>query len=524
MKKIYIFYFFVLCFSLQQGIAQRYVEEVFTDAEITVETDIQYGINMSVFLQIFNPNVNMPLPDTLYADIYMPDPAIDTETERPIVLMNASLILPQYIISCGGDKGELQKQYVAMELAKRGYVVMVANTRTGANLFAPTSDQFLLSLGSWSQRQSIDMRTAARFIKKDIAENGNTYGVNIDEFINWDVIIGGSGKSQNADDPSDFETPNYFVLDENGNLVNFVDLEINGGIYGLEPGMDPDGNVSNLVNHPGYFEQHPYDLVIGFQGGTTDTFGIEAGQPPFITYLNLNHSGASTELNPVFVPATMTFCCNQFTGQVLQRQMDQKGNLDMWKGVEFVDPVANLRIDYPADPSVGPIEGLIGLSGHPDNSSPWIFWDTTLCQFVADNGGPNPDVNVDDLAAWVGMTPELGMARIDTIIRYWTPRACVLFGWEECASTFVSTKEPFVDANRINVSPNPSAGNFTFETSEAFPMERIQVFNVSGALMYDVEVNNSQITIDDIGLSGGMYFAKIQFEDGIATKKIIVEK
>lgn len=521
MKKNYVLHLFVCCLCclfVQQSFSQtRYVDEVFTDEQITVVSDIVYGVNMSVFLQIFSPNVDVPVPDTLKADIWMPDPSIDTETERPIVLMNSSLILPQYIISCGGDKGELQKRYVANELAKRGYVVMLANTRTGANLFAPTSDQFLLSLGSWSQRQSIDMRTAARFIKKDIAENGNTYGVNIDEFINWDVIIGGSGKAQNSDDFADFQTPNYFVLDANGDLVNFVNLEINGGLYGLEPGMDADGNVSNLVNHPEYFEQHPYDLVIGFQGGTTDTFTVETGQPPFISYLNKNHSSASTEINPVVVPATQTFCCNQFTGQVLQRQMDQKGNLDMWKGVEFTDPVANTRAVYPADPSVGEIEGLLLLSGHPENTSPWIFWDTNLCSSV------DSTVNDRDLDAWRGMTLEGGMGRIDTIIRYWTPRACVLFGWD-CAETVTSSINSFVDANRINVSPNPSNGNFTFRTSETFLMKHIQIFSISGALMYEIEANNSQITIDDTGLSEGMYFAKVQFDDGIATKKIVVEK
>ena len=510
------------CLFVQHSFSQtRYIDEVFTDEQITVVSDVLYGVNMTVFPQIFVPTVDVPVPDSLKADIWMPDPSIDTVTERPIVLMNASLILPQYIISCGGDKGELQKRYVAGELAKRGYVVMVANTRVGANLFAPTSDQFLLSLGSWSQRQSIDMRTAARFIKKDIAENGNSYGVNLDQFINWDVIIGGSGKSQNADDFADFQTPNYFVLNENDSLVNFVNLEINGGLHGIEPGMDPDGNVSNLVNHPEYFEQHPYDLVIGFQGGTTDTFGVEAGQPPFITYLNENHAGASTEINPVFVPATQTFCCNQFTGQVLQRQMDQKGNLDMWKGVEFTDPVANNRAVYPADPSVGEIEGLIRLSGDPANTSPWIFWDTTLCTAV------NPEVNARDLDAWRGMTVEGGMARIDTIIRYWTPRACVLFGWD-CPDAIVggttSTENISVAANLLNISPNPSSGNFTFQSSVEFPMERIQIFNVSGALLYETQVENSQFTLNDIGLPRGMYLAKIRFEDGIATKKIVVER
>ena len=41
-------------------------------------------------------------------------------------------------------------------------------------------------------------------------------------------------------------------------------------------------------------------------------------------------------------------------------------------------------------------------------------------------------------------------------------------------------------------------------------------------MMYETKVENDRVTIDDVGLSSGIYLAKVRFEDGIATKKITI--
>lgn len=524
MKKFYVLNLFLCCLFVQQSFSQtRYIDEVFTDDQITVTTNVEYGINMSVFEQIFVPGIDVPIPDTLMADIYMPDPTIDTETERPVVFLMATALLPRFVINCFGGKEDLKTTYIASELAKRGYVVMAIDTRLGANFFAPTTDAFLQSLVDLALQQSVDIRTAARFIRNDVAANGNTFGVNVDQFIHWEPTIGSTPKSLLTTTEAEFQTANFFVLNENDSLVNVVDLEKNGGLFGERPGMDAAGNVSNIVNFPEFIEDYPFDLLIGNHGSAIDSTNIQAGETPMITYLNRNNTTATTELTAVVVPSTGQFCCNAITGQVMQRQSDQLGNVDIWKGVEFTDPVANTRAVYPADPSVGEIEGLIVLDGPDGNENPTIFWDTTTCIAVGASIG-NPDLNAMTSAGFPGATTEVGMAAIDQIIRYWTPRACVLFGWDCVESVISSTENISVAANNLTVSPNPSAGNFTFESAPEHQMESIQIFNVSGALMYETKVENTQFTMNDIGLSGGMYFAKIRFEDGIATKKIMVEK
>jgi len=505
--------------------AQRYVEEVFTDDQITVISDVEYGVNMSVFAQIFVPGVDFPIPDTLLADIWMPDPTIDTETERPIIVLNSTNLVPPFIIDCFGEKADDMRRYIASEMAKRGFVVMSVNTRSGVNLFAPTNDAFLASLVDWANRQHIDVRTAAAFIQRDIAESGNTYGVNTDQFILWSPVIGNTAKALYTSDPSEFESANYFVLDANDSLVNVVNLELSGGIFGQEIGMDANGNISNVPNHVDFIEPAPFDLLLHSHGSVIDTFSVQSNEPPSIMFINTNTIDATIDIAPTFLPATGEFCCNNFTGQVMQRQIVQAGNNDIWNGIEFSDPVANTRAIYPLDPSVGEIEGLLAISGPEGNTAPWLFWDEATCIAIGTASG-NPALNDMNLNGFPGMTPELGMATLDTIIRFWTPRACVLFGWD-CGDAVVSTtstENVSAAASILNVSPNPSNGYFTFESSPAFPMERIQIFNVSGALMYETVVANTQFTLNDVDLSGGMYFAKIRFEDGIATKKIIVEK
>ena len=271
-------------------------------------------------------------------------------------------------------------------------------------------------------------------------------------------------------------------MDANDSLVNVVNLELSGGVFGEREGFDLNGNPSNIPNFVDYVEDYPFDLVITSRAVVIDTASIQAGEPPMINFVNGNSITSNIEAGPLNLPATGEFCCNLFFSQTLQRQHDRFGNVDVWKGVEFTDPVANTRAVYLPEPASGEIEGLYAFRADPGNQTPWMFWDTTTCNAIV------PAVNEDNLENQPGMSPELGMEMMDTMIRYWTPRACVLFGWE-CANQVVvggtsSSREPAVDANRIQVSPNPSSGELTFQSSSLFPIERIRIFNTSGAVSY----------------------------------------
>src|SRR5262245_4043983 len=104
----------LLC--LQQASAQRYLTEVFSDADVNITPDVSYGLNFRFFPPVdwTDPNVpteivtlhtlvdgGSPIPAAYYdpsdgstvvkvqdlkMDIYEPDQGVDTETERPVIL------------------------------------------------------------------------------------------------------------------------------------------------------------------------------------------------------------------------------------------------------------------------------------------------------------------------------------------------------------------------------------------------------------------------------------------------------
>lgn len=69
---------------------------------------------------------------------------------------------------------------------------------------------------------------------------------------------------------------------------------------------------------------------------------------------------------------------------------------------------------------------------------------------------------------------------------------------------------------KASVYPNPSHDNFVVVCDN---MEKISVYNVVGTLLFEAETNNNNYVIN--GLSSGVYFIKIETENGIAISKIV---
>ena len=101
------------------------------------------------------------------------------------------------------------------------------------------------------------------------------------------------------------------------------------------------------------------------------------------------------------------------------------------------------------------------------------------------------------------------------------PRACITLGLG-CEGITTGLREPIVESERVAVSPNPSTDTFVFETPVDKLMETISIYNISGSLLYQTEVHHYVFTAANLDLADGMYIAKIKFEDGVASKKVIV--
>ena len=115
--------------NLNVNAQERYVDEVFSDSEITVLTDVVYGVNFSQYVPAA---LGGPQVIPMFQDVYMPDTAVDSETARPVViLLHTGSFLPKGLASPLGEKEDSVLVELAMRFAKRGFVAISASYRVG---------------------------------------------------------------------------------------------------------------------------------------------------------------------------------------------------------------------------------------------------------------------------------------------------------------------------------------------------------------------------------------------------------
>ena len=130
MKKITLLMGALMISSMAFG--QRYTTEIFTDSEIVVQSDVSYGVNFNPYVDTTSSATN-PLSGTnlqpLQADFYMPSPAVDTATDRPVVIIwHTGSFIPKGL---NGSPLGTRKDSAVVEMcerfAKMGYVSIAAS-------------------------------------------------------------------------------------------------------------------------------------------------------------------------------------------------------------------------------------------------------------------------------------------------------------------------------------------------------------------------------------------------------------
>ena len=76
-----------------------------------------------------------------------------------------------------------------------------------------------------------------------------------------------------------------------------------------------------------------------------------------------------------------------------------------------------------------------------------------------------------------------------------------------------------LNENDLKLYPNPTSGMLFIESKEAIKL--IQLFDINGRKVYSSIHNTS--SIDIASFSSGIYFLKMESENGFTTKKVIVE-
>ena len=84
--------------------------------------------------------------------------------------------------------------------------------------------------------------------------------------------------------------------------------------------------------------------------------------------------------------------------------------------------------------------------------------------------------------------------------------------------------ESNVLSKQISINPNPSNGYFKINYSGNNPLKEINIFDITGTLIYNTKLSgtNSTKSIELRSVSSGMYFVNIATETGSTTKKLVI--
>ena len=75
-------------------------------------------------------------------------------------------------------------------------------------------------------------------------------------------------------------------------------------------------------------------------------------------------------------------------------------------------------------------------------------------------------------------------------------------------------------AENTNIYPNPTQGNVTIE---AAGMNHVSVFNISGQMLYDMDVDADNLQLNMAEFGSGMFLVRVVTADGVATQRVVVK-
>ena len=497
-------------FLMGQLTAQdRYTSEVFTDAEIKVTTDVHFATNATILALLFDPNVDEFVPEPLFMDVYEPDPSVETETNRPMVMVvHGGDDLPMIANNaCWGDKTDSVTVTTAKKLARMGYVAVAPNYRLGWNPLSTTQDAFLDGLVDAAVRTQQDLRACARWLRKNIAEDGNTFNIHPDRFSIWGTASSAGTYSAFAayiNETAELETPTFFVTDEDGNVFNTYNETEAGNIEGTEIGVNALGDTTNYINTPGY--SSAFQLSAIGSGISLDPGTLDADEPPMIMFGNPSSPVTQFPEGPIQLPTTGEVVAFVQLSQGLITEAVDLGLNDAWINAGLTD---EFTLYQQADPSFGQLEGWLPLYGHPDNEYPWVHWDEVNCSVSDQSFDVLPEAS-----------RELAIGQIDTMAGYFGVRACITLGLN-CPG-LTSTREVLLNENIVTLFPNPAAGQIHLEANYGRTIEEITIYALDGQLVKTFAVNNTIFQKDDLQLAAGFYTVLVRFEDGVVSKKLVM--
>lgn len=574
-----------MVFGISAFAQDRYLDEVFTNSQITVEKDVTYGINTNPLLNtslmdpayvqanaaqitaekdslqnwIATNPANIPLSffypyaldsstvlkvAQLKMDVYMPDTASDTIMERPVVIfVHTGNFLPPVVNgSFGGSKEDSSAVELCKRWARRGFVAIAPNYRHGWNPLAAGAPGLVTrraTLLNAVYRAIHDIQYAVKGARYVAANFGNPYRIDGQNVAMFGQGSGGYvALAYNTIDKQAETELDKFVFGGNSIVQPAIVGDVNG-----------DGGLINLYTDNGMSDD--VDICVNIGGAIGDISWMEAGDGPFVSFHSPYDQFAPFDTGTVIVPTTGDDVVDVNGPNTFMAKANNLGLNDAYEGEYPEDtyterarsfygrdmdnsPIINVN-----DPIEIPATGMEGLftlvvrDGNGDiepNGSPWEWWsksdlDALVTATNTQTGGSydSDDINDNSLLTNPNQSASQGRTYIDTIMGYSIPRMVKTMQIGNWES--VNVDEMYIAGLDVVAYPNPASEMITFKTNNATTeITEIQLIDLAGRqVFYTNAVNSSNLEVPANQLKPGVYVGKIKVDSGEEiTKKFIV--
>ena len=535
----------ILLLGLTANSQDRYLDEVFTDIELTDSVVFAQNVSIEPLLIGLSPAL-MPI----LCDIYQP--AGDTLTNRPVIIVShTGSFLPP--VANGQPTGSIKDSSIVEQCtrwAKKGYVAIAMGNRLGWNPVSTDQNVRTSTLLQAAYRGIQDAKAMVRYMRMT-EDNGNPYGIDPNK-----IVLGGQGTGA-------YISLGYATLDNAGvelNLPKFIDFSnpsmpapyvvpyFFGNIDGTDltyaplydtlgnmiPILDTSGNILgfqvdstmplNIPNHPQY--SNDINMVFNLGGALADISWLEAGDVPIVSFHCENDQYAPIDTGDVIVPTTGDFVVEVMGSRTVQHYSNQYGNNDIFINAGFTDvyttTASNDNSGYEGlyvfkTPAPSTTPNAFGEL-EEEQGAPWDWWDNNMydLMFQAVNQAPAGYGAANSILGNPDMSAAKGRTYIDTIQGYLNPRIYVALNLGNALSV-----HNVID-HSTNMYPNPTKNNITI-TNSNFVINSVELYNISGQKVRSEIVNSMQTNLNVSDLKKGIYIMNIKANDTFIKRKVIIE-
>jgi len=507
----------------------RYVDEVFTDAQLTVLPNVAYGYNFSQYVPA---TMGGPMVIPMYSDVYMPDTAIDTEMARPVVIIfHTGSFLPKGLASPMGDRKDSAVVEIAKRFARRGFVAVSASYRLG---WLANSTNLDLRRGTnlmavYNAVQ--DAKVCVRAVRASKLALGDPYRIDPSAISLMGAGSGGYITLAYAtiDNLAEIASPAKFQYTAAGTgmfggTVNAGDPYIDTAVVGDWNGYGGKATISGthpvtglpLVDQtqPGRNIElykgvpHAVNMVINLGGALGDSAWLAQGDAPIVSFHSRYDFFAPYYRGMVNVPiAGAFFPVVEVAGSHTAVKMSNTFGNNSVLAASTMNDAYSVKARTNVH-NVGNQDNIYTFNMLPPNmampfrvnANPWDWWDANDPLSANET---NPNIKAES------------MLYIDTVMAYTLPRMAKVLN-----AVGYSISVPEVEAVKLQLVPNPTTANAVVRAYGANATS-VEVYDILGRPVFASSVSSSEVELPSAAWAPGAYFVRLHTERGVHTAKLI---